>query len=55
VVLSPMPSTANEDETLTVCSISYDLDLLVVMVISSVGLLEPEILTPIATLNICSF
>jgi hypothetical protein len=55
VALSPMPSTADEDEPLTVSSVSYDLDLVVDMVISSIGLLEPDLLTPIATLDMCSF
>jgi hypothetical protein len=32
-----------------------DLDPAVDMVISSVGLLEPNLLTPVATLNMCSF
>jgi hypothetical protein len=40
---SPMPSTFD------------DLDPVVDMVIFSVGLLEPDLLTPIATLNMCSF
>jgi hypothetical protein len=40
---SPMPSTSD------------DLDPVVDMVISSVGLLEPDFLTPIAALNMCSF
>jgi hypothetical protein len=43
VVLSPMTSTSN------------DLDLVVDMVISLVGLLEPDLLTPVATLDMCSF
>jgi hypothetical protein len=43
VVVSPM--TSNPD----------DLDLVVDMVISSVGLLEPDLLTPVTTLNMCSF
>jgi hypothetical protein len=43
--LSPRPSTTDED----------DLDLVVDMVISSVGLLEPDLLTPIVTLDMCSF
>jgi hypothetical protein len=43
VALSPM--TSNLD----------DLDPVVDMVISSVGLLEPDILTPVATLDMCSF
>jgi hypothetical protein len=55
VALSPMPSAVDEDEPLTVSSVSYDLDLVVDMVISSVGLLEPDLLTPIATLDMCSF
>ena len=42
VVLSPMTSTSD------------DLDLVVDMVISSVGLLEHDLLTPIATLDMCS-
>ena len=36
-------------------SVSPDLDLVVDMVISSVGLLEPDILTPIMPLDMCSF
>jgi hypothetical protein len=40
---SPMPSTSD------------DLDPVVDMVISSVGLLEPDLLTPVATLDMCSF
>jgi hypothetical protein len=55
VVLSPMPSTTSTNEPLNVISISYDLDPVVDMVISLVGLLEPDLLTPIATLNMCSF
>jgi hypothetical protein len=43
VALSPMTST------------SYDLDPVVDMVIYSVGLLEPDLLTPITTLDMCSF
>ena len=43
VALSPMTSTSN------------DLDPVVDMVISSVGLLEPDLLTPIMTLDMCSF
>jgi hypothetical protein len=41
--LSPMPSTSD------------DLDPVVDMVISSVGLLEPNLLTPDETLDMCSF
>jgi hypothetical protein len=43
VALSPMTSTSD------------DLDSVVDMVISSVGLLELDLLTPIMTLNMCSF
>jgi hypothetical protein len=45
VALSPMPSTTDEN----------DLDLVVDMVTSLVGLLEPDLLTPLATLDMCSF
>ena len=55
MALSPMPSVSNEYETLVVRSICYDLDLVVDMVISSVGLLEPDPLTPVTTLDLCSF
>jgi hypothetical protein len=40
---SPIPSTSD------------DLDPVVDMVISSVGLLEPDLLTPVTTLDMCSF
>ena len=43
VVLSPMTSTTD------------DLDLVVDMVISVVGLLEPDLLAPVVTLDMCSF
>jgi hypothetical protein len=36
-------------------STSDDLDLVVDMVISSIGLLEPDLFTPIATLDMVSF
>jgi hypothetical protein len=55
VVLSPMPSAIDADEPLIVSSISYDLDPVVDMVISSVGLLEPDLLAPIVALDMCSF
>jgi hypothetical protein len=55
VVLSLMPSPTNADDPLIVSSISYDLDPVVDMVISSMGLLEPDLLTPIVTLDMCSF
>ena len=43
VALSPMTSTFD------------DLDLVVDMVIYPVGLLDPDLLTPVATLDMCSF
>jgi hypothetical protein len=43
VALYPMTSTSN------------DLDLVVDMVISSIGLLELDLLTPILDLDMCSF
>jgi hypothetical protein len=43
VALSPMTSTSD------------NLDPVVDMVISSVGLLEPDLLTPVTTLDMCSF
>jgi hypothetical protein len=43
VALSPMDSTSD------------DLDLVVDMVISSIGLLEPNLFTPIVTLDMVSF
>jgi hypothetical protein len=55
VTLSPMPSAADENETLTVRSTSYDLDPIVDMVISSIGILYPDIITPIMDLDMCSF
>jgi hypothetical protein len=45
VALSPMPSIADEN----------DLDPVVDMVISSIGLLEPDLFTPDVTLDMCSF
>jgi hypothetical protein len=55
VALSPMPSTADEDESLTVSSVSYDLDAVVYMVISLIGFLEFDLFTLVATLNMVSF
>jgi hypothetical protein len=43
VALSPMASTSD------------DLDLVVHMVISSIGLLEPDLFTPVVTLDMVSF
>jgi hypothetical protein len=43
VALSPMTSTSD------------DLDPVVDVVISSIGLLEPDLLTPVAALDMCSF
>ena len=50
-----MPSTVDEDEPLIICSVSYDIDPIVDMVISSIGLLEPNLFSPIATLDMVSF
>jgi hypothetical protein len=55
VVLSPMPLDVDVDEPLTISSINYDLDLVVDMVITSIGILEPDFLTPIVALVMCSF
>jgi hypothetical protein len=55
VALSPMPSTADVDEPLPVSSVSYDLDPVVDMVISLIGILYLDLFTPITTLNMCSF
>jgi hypothetical protein len=55
VVLSPMPSVVDEYEPLSLRSVSYDLDPVVDMVISSIGSLEIDLLTPVATLNMVSF
>jgi hypothetical protein len=55
VALSPMPSATDEDVTLPVSSVSSDLDLVVDMVISLVGLLELDLPTLIITLDMCSF
>jgi hypothetical protein len=55
VALSPIPLAGDEDEPLIVSSISDDLDLVVDMVISLVGILEPDLLTPIGALDMCSF
>jgi hypothetical protein len=54
VVFSPMPSVANVDEPLTVISLPYDLDIVVDMVISLLGILDIGLLTPIETLDMCS-
>jgi hypothetical protein len=55
VALSPMPLADGEDQPLTVSSISYDLDLVVDMVISLIGLLEPDLLTHVTAFDMCSF
>jgi hypothetical protein len=55
VALSPMPSVVDADEPLTIISISYDLDPVVDMVISSIGSLEIDLLTPVVTLDMVSF
>jgi hypothetical protein len=55
VALYHVLSTVDVGESLTVFSISYELDSVVDMVISSIGLLEQDLLTPIVTLDMCSF
>jgi hypothetical protein len=55
VALSSMPSPVNNDEPLIVRFVSYDLDPIADMVISLVGLLEPDLLTLTASLDMCSF
>jgi hypothetical protein len=55
VVLSPMPSTVDENDPLTVRSVSYDLDPVITMVIYSIGLLELDFLTLVASFDMCSF
>jgi hypothetical protein len=55
VALSPMPSVVDVDEPLIISSLPYELDLVVDMVISSVGILEPDLITTIATLDMGSF
>jgi hypothetical protein len=47
VALSPMSLPTDADEPLTVSSLPYDLDPVVDMVISLVGILELDLLTPI--------
>jgi hypothetical protein len=54
VVLYPMPSSADENEPLTVSLVSYDLDPVVDIVISSIRILEPDLLTPVPTFDMCS-
>jgi hypothetical protein len=51
VATCPMHSTLNEKESLP----SSDLDPVVDMVISSIGILEPDLPTPIAPLDMYSF
>jgi hypothetical protein len=55
VALSPMSLAVDEYEPLTIRSTSYDLDLVVDMVISSIGLVENDVLTLDMTLDMCSF
>jgi hypothetical protein len=55
VALSPMPSNADEDESLTISSLPYDLDPVVDMVISSVGILEPNLSTLIKAIDMYAF
>jgi hypothetical protein len=55
VALTPMPSDVNANDTLIVRLVSYDLDLVVDMTISSLGLLEPDLFTHVVALDMCSF
>jgi hypothetical protein len=55
VALYPMPLIVDEDEPLTIILVSYDLDPVVDMVISSIGILGPDLLSPIVALNMYSF
>jgi hypothetical protein len=50
-----MPSDVNEYEPLTIRSVFCDLDLVVDMVISSIGLLEPDLPTLIEVVDMYSF
>jgi hypothetical protein len=51
-----MPSATDVDVPLPVSSISSELDPVVDMVISSIGLVELDLLTPVATLDrVCFF
>jgi len=52
--VSPLPQV-NYVALFPMPSISDDLDPVVDMVISSVGILEPDLLTPVASLDMCSF
>jgi hypothetical protein len=53
-LVSPLPQV-NYVALSSVTSNSDNLDLVVDMVISSVGILEPDPLTPDETLDMCSF
>jgi hypothetical protein len=53
-IVSPPPHV-NYVALSLMTSTSDDLDLVVDMVISLVGLLEPDLLTPVVTLDMCSF
>jgi hypothetical protein len=55
VALSPMPLVVDADEPPTVSSLPYELDPVVDMVMSSVVILEPDLITPIAALDMGSF
>jgi hypothetical protein len=52
--VSPPPQV-NYVELSPMTSASDDLDLVVCMVISSIGFLEPDLLTPVAALDMCYF
>ena len=51
VELSPMPSFVDEDEPLNASSVSFYLDPVVDMVVSSIGILELDLPTPITALD----
>jgi hypothetical protein len=50
-----MPLVVDADEPPTVSSLPYELDPVVDMVMSSVVILEPDLITPIAALDMGSF
>ena len=54
VATGPMFSVTDVSEPLTVCSSSFDLDLVIDME-NSMGLLERDVLIPFESLDMCSF
>jgi len=53
--LYPMPLAANENKSLTIISIYYELDLVVDMVISLIWILELDLFTHVMMLDMVSF